>query len=61
MDVLLFLLEQGFGNKIKDGKLINEDGVQEEFEIAAKEGKVIIPVVRSVIAPSNFHYGNAVR
>jgi len=38
MDVLLFLLEQGFGNKIKDGKLINEDGVQEEFEIAAKEG-----------------------
>lgn len=33
-----------FGNKIKDGKLINADGVQEEFEIAAKEGKVIIPV-----------------
>lgn len=33
-----------FGNKIKDEKLINAEGVAEEFEIAEKEGKVIIPV-----------------
>jgi hypothetical protein len=33
-----------FGNKIEDEKIINANGMIEEFEIAKKLGKIIIPV-----------------
>lgn len=38
--ITLFL----FGNKIEDGKLVNSDGVYEEFKIAVEMGKIVIPV-----------------
>lgn len=33
-----------FGNKFKDDKLINSNGMIEEFELAKKQGKIIIPL-----------------
>ena len=33
-----------FGNKEKDGKIVNADGMKEEFAVAQRLGKLIIPV-----------------
>ena len=33
-----------FGNKEKDGMIINADGCWEEYEIAKSLGKIIIPL-----------------
>jgi hypothetical protein len=33
-----------FGNKYKDGKLIDADGVKKEFDIAVEKGLIPIPV-----------------
>ena len=33
-----------FGNKLVDGKLTTANGVREEFEIARKNGLVLIPI-----------------
>ncbi|MDR5617839.1 SIR2 family protein [Arsenophonus sp.] len=33
-----------FGNKLKDGQIIESDGMQEEFDIACQKGILVIPI-----------------
>lgn len=33
-----------FGNKVKDGSVVNADGVHKEFEIAQEKGVVALPI-----------------